>query len=123
MSEIIFQSIFDKLQEVLPSSWEKVVFYASYTSGSYSMKYYVKNGIETIDCFSQPGVNKMQLVKVFMAIDKELAPVSKSLAPTELWSVMTMIVDGSGNMKTHFDYADISENVIEHTRNWEQQYL
>lgn len=123
MNEINFQRVFDKLQEVLPSSWEEVVFYASYTSGSYSMKYYIKNGAETIDCFNQPGVSKMQLVKVFMDIDKELAPVRKSLAPTELWNVMTMIVDGDGNMKTHFDYANISENVIEHTRSWEQQYL
>lgn len=123
MNHINFQSVFDKLQEVLPPSWEEVVFYASYTSGSYSMKYYVKNGTETVDCFNQPGVNKMQLVKIFMDIDKELAAVRKNLAPTELWSVMTMIIDGDGNMKTHFDYADISEDVIEHTRSWEQKYL
>ena len=123
MNDVNFQSIFDKLQEVLPSSWDEVVFYASYTAGSYSMKYYIKNGTEIIDCFNQPGANKMQLIKVFMAIDKELTPLRKSLAPTEIWSVMTMIVDGSGNMKTHFDYADIDENVIEYTRAWEQQYL
>lgn len=87
------------------------------------MKYYIKNGTEIIDCFNQPDTNKMQLLKVFMAIDKELTPVRKNLTPTELWSVMTMIIDKNGNMKTHFDYADISENVIDYTRTWEQKYL
>lgn len=123
MNDINFQDIFDKLQEVLPPSWDEVVFYASYTSGSYSMKYYIKNGAETIDCFNQPSANKMQLLKIFMAIDKELTRVRKSLAPTQLWSVMTMIVDGNGNMKTHFDYVDISKNIVEYTRDWEQKYL
>lgn len=123
MNEINFQSIFDKLQEVLPTSWDEIVFYVSYTGGSYSMKFYIKNGAEIVDCFKQSSVNRMQLVKVFMDIDKTLTPARKKLEPAELWSVMTMIVDRAGNMKTHFDYADISENVIEYTRNWEQRYL
>ena len=123
MSEINFQNIFDKLQEVLPLSWDEVVFYAAYTAGSYSMKYYIKTGTEIIDCYNQANVNRMQLIKAFMDIDKELASARKGLAPTEVWSIMTMIVDSKGNMKTHFDYADISENVIEYTRAWEQKYL
>ena len=123
MSEINFQGVFDKLQEVLPASWDKIIFYVFYTPGSYSMKYYIKDGAETIDCFNQPGVNRMQLIKVFMAIDGELAPVRKSLTPAETWNAMTIIVDGSGNMETHFDYTDVSENTIEYTRAWEERYL
>ncbi len=123
MNQINFQSIFDKLQDVLPPAWDEVIFYAAYTAGSYSMKYYVKNDTEIVECFNQTDANKMQIVKVFMSIDNELTPVRKNLAPNEVWSVMTMIVDRSGNMKTHFDYADISENVIEYTRAWEKKYL
>lgn len=123
MHEINFQGIFDMLHEILPSSWDEMIFYAAYTPGSYNMKYYTKCGAEIIDCYNQADVNRMQIMKTFMLIDKELSAARKSLAPADVWSVMTMIVDRDGNMKTHFDYSDISENVIEYTRRWEQQYL
>ena len=123
MNEINFQSIFDKLQDLLPNAWDEIVFYAAYSSGSYSMKYYIKTGSEIIDCYSQSDVSRMQLIKAFMSIDKELTPVRKTLPPTEAWNVITMIVDCHGNMKTHFDYTDVSENMIEYTRAWEEKYL
>lgn len=123
MNNTIFQIIFDELQEFLPATWDEVVFYAAYTEGSFSMKYYVKSGTEAISCFNLPGVNKAQLVKLFMAIDKELAAVRKTLSAKDSWSVMTMIISADGNMKTHFDYADISENSVAYAKNWEAKYL
>ena len=69
MNEEIFQQVFDLIQPVLPSGWEKVVFFAGYTAGSYTMKFYTsdKKGVFT-DCFSQKGANKAQLIKTFMGI-------------------------------------------------------
>ena len=37
-----FQNIFDKLQDGMPTEWDKVVLYVAYFEGSYSMKYYVR---------------------------------------------------------------------------------
>lgn len=119
----LFQTIFDKLQEFLPSAWDEVVFYAAYTEGSYSIKYYVKNGTEVTSCFNLPGLNRAQLVKLFIAIDKELTAARKTLSAKDTWNVMTMIISADGNMKTHFDYADISENFIAYAEEWEAKYL
>ena len=42
---------------------------------------------------------------------------------TEPWSNMTMLVDNSGNMKTYFDYTDLSEGNFEYKKIWENRYL
>lgn len=36
---------------------------------------------------------------------------------------MTMIVDADGNMKTEFDYSDISEDSIGYEQNWRKKYI
>ena len=123
MNNTIYQTIFDKLQEYLPANWDEVVFYAAYTEGSYSMKYYVKNGTEITSCFNLMNINKAQLVKLFMSIDKELKSERKTLSAKDTWSVMTMIVGADGVMKAHYDYTDISENSISFEKAWEEKYL
>ena len=39
------------------------------------------------------------------------------------WSVMTMFVSSDGNMKTEFDYSDISENAIAYEQKWKEKYI
>lgn len=124
MNEEIFQEIFDKIQPVLPNEWGKMVLFVGYTAGSYTMKFYTsdKKGVFT-DCFSQKGVNKTQLIKIFMSIDKTLSVVRKELSDRDRWSVMTMIVSTEGTMKTEFDYTDISENMIDFEQAWKEKYI
>ena len=124
MNEIVFQDVFDRLQDCLPEKWENVILYVAYTTGSYSMKYYSNCGNgEFVDCFKQEGVNKAQLIKLFMGIDKILAPERKALDDKNRWTVMTMIVNKTGEMKTEFDYKDISESAIEYEQEWKKKYL
>lgn len=124
MNNEIFQKVFDLIQPHLPEEWEKMVLYVGYTEGSYSMKFYTcdANGTYT-DCFSQKGANKVKLVQLFMSIDKVLAPERKALEDKNKWSVMTMIVDSEGAMKSEFDYADIRENTIAYERSWKEKYI
>lgn len=124
MSEKVFQEIFDKLQEVIPADWKRIVFYAGYTSGSYSMKFYIDCGDGIyVDCFSQKDINRAKLIKLFMDIDKILVPIRNSLSDDSKWSVFTMLVDEKGNMKTEFDYTDISENLIAYEQEWKKKYI
>jgi len=124
MNEKLFQDIYEKIEEFLPNRWEKVAFYAGYTAGSYSMKYYVDNGSgEYIDCFSLPNVKKPQLIQLFMSIDKIITPVRKSFDDQNKWTVLSMIIDSNGKMKTDFDYCDISENAISYEKEWKKKYL
>ena len=58
-----------------------------------------------------------------MNIDKIVSPQRKDLDEKNRWTVMTMIVDSEGNMKSEFDYTDISEIAIQYEREWEKKYL
>lgn len=124
MDNKVFQDIFDILQPVLPKEWKKLLIFIGYTEGSYTMKYHTYNesGVY-IDCFSQKEINRAQLIGVFMNIDKIVSPQRKDLDEKNRWTVMTMIVDSEGNMKSEFDYTDISEIAIQYEREWEKKYL
>jgi len=124
MNESIFQSVFDELQDFLPENWKKIILYAGYAGDSYSMKFYTDCGEGVfMDCFSQKGANKAQLIKLFMKIDRILSSERKKLGADNRWSVLTMIVDEGGSMKTEFDYTDISENMIAYEQEWKKRYL
>ena len=124
MEDKSFQKIFGVLESVLPEHWKRLVLFAGYTQGSYTMKYYVKddNDLYT-DCFSQNVIGNAQLIKVFMNIDKIIKVERDKLDDKSKWSVMTMIVDADGNMKTEFDYSDISEDFIGYEQNWKKKYI
>lgn len=124
MDEKLFQGVFDKIQDYLPAEWNKVVFFAGYTNGSYSMKFYSKDmGESFIDCFSLPGITKAKLIKTFMDIDKILSKERVGLESEAKWTVFTMIVDAEGNMKTYFDYMNHSEDMISYEKEWKKKYL
>ena len=124
MNNDIFQKVFDLLQPMLPDNWEKMILYVGYSTGSYSMKFYTcdTSGIYT-DCFSYGEVSKSKLIQLFMSIDKLLASERGILDEKNKWSVMTMIVNSDGKMKTEFDYADFSENTIAYEQSWKEKYL
>ena len=124
MNNEIFQKVFDLIQPYLPEGWEKLILYVAYTTGSYSMKFYTADydGIYT-DCFCQKNVNRAQLIKLFMEIDKILTMKRNSLDEKNKWSVMTMTVHSSGKIKAEFDYTDISKKAIEYEQNWREKYL
>ena len=124
MNNDIFQKVFNLVQPFLPESWNKMVLYVGYTVGSYSMKFYTcdSQGIYT-DCFNFKEISKAKLIQLFMSVDKLLAPERRMLDEKNKWSVMTMIVDSEGNMKTEFDYADINDNTIAYEQSWKKKYI
>lgn len=124
MNDSIFQTVFDYLQALLPEPWKKLVFYAGYPAGSYSMKFYVDSGNGYyIDCFNIPGLNKGQFVSTFVNINRVLSSERDKLPAPNRWNVFTMIVDSNGAMCTDFDYTNIDENAIDYERKWQEKYL
>ena len=124
MNERIFQNVFDNLQDLLPASWMKVVFYAGYTAESYGMKFYVDTGDgQYIDCFNIPGLSQSQLITTFIKINEELSSDRDKQTPTNRWNIFTMTVDSQGMMHTDFDYTNIEENTIAYERKWKEKYL
>ena len=123
MNNELFQNVFDKIQDGLTEDWDKVVIYIAYYAGSYTMKYYVKEGKEGyIDCYNIPGITNAKLVKLFMSLDKIISPEEKKLGAKK-WTVMTMIVTADGDFKSEFDYSDINDNSLEYEESWQKKYL
>ena len=124
MNKVVFQKIYECLVPVLPSNWENIVFYAGYTSGSYSMKYYYKTADgEYKDCFSQTEVPQNQIVLAFMKIDKVLYPERTSVTGKSPWNVLTMRFDSKGKVDVDFDYSVIDESRIEYEKKWYEKYI
>lgn len=124
MNNEIFQKVFNLVQPFLPEGWNKMILYVGYTVGSYSMKFYTCDSQGTYtDCFKCKEISKAKLIQLFMSVDKLLAPERRTLDEKNKWSVMTMIVDSEGNMKTEFDYTDISENTIAYEQRWKEKYI
>lgn len=124
MNEKIYQKIVDALQEVLPDKWERIVFYVNYIGDSYSIKYYVDLGNgEYIDCFELDSISNIQLVRLFVRIDKIISKERDHLDKKSKWNVMTMIVNSNGDFKADYDYSDITENFVAYEEKWKKHYL
>ena len=124
MDETVFSNIFAIISDFLPPRWNRMVFYACYTGGSYSMKFfYMQDGGEFIDCFHIPEVSQAKLFRAFLAIDKTLSTIRNGDEKGELWTVFTMMVDGDGGVKAEFEYEDHSEDMIEYESKWMDKYL
>ena len=101
----------------------KTVLFVGYTAGSYSMKFYAKTNSRYIDCFSFAGVSKNDLAKLFKKIDRVLKTERDKLTEKNKWTVLTMIVDSTGAMKTFFEYDDHSDDMIAYKKKWKKKYL
>lgn len=123
MDNQVFQNIFDILKPALAKKWENMILFIAYTKGSYTMKYYTKDKGAYVDCFKDNTIDRNKLIKLFIEIDKILSKQRNLLAEKDKWTVMTMIVDSKGNMKSEFDYEDISDNAIEYERKWKEKYI
>ncbi len=123
MNEQDFQSIFEELQKVTPNDWERIAFYAEYSEGSYSMKFYVKSNDTYTDCFNLPDINKSELIKTFMKIDSVIKPIREHIPSEKKFNVLTIIISSDGKFNADFDYTDIQDNVLVYHKNWENKYL
>ncbi len=124
MNDKIYQEVLNLLQDFLPKNWTNTILYVGYTKGSYSMKYYCKTGEgDFIDCFNLEGISKGSLIKLFVNIDKVLSKERTSMDEKNKWSILTMLVDNDGEMRTEFDYEDHSEDMIAFENEWKKKYL
>ena len=123
MEKKLYQALYETLSDVLPTGWKRIVYYAQYFEGSYSMKYYVDSGNgKYIDCFSL-GIGKKEIIDVFIKMDKLIAEERAHLPEKKKWTVMTMSINEKGRFKVNYDYEDISDNTISYTREWKKKYL
>lgn len=119
-----YQKIFEILEGVLPKKWEKVVFYAEYSVGSYSMKYFLTTGDDGyIDCFRLGKPSEEKILRAFLAINKILSPKRAVLPDSKRWSVMTLGVNRNGSFQADYDYKNHDKSLLTWEANWKKKYL
>ena len=122
LNEKIYQFIFDKIGSFLPEKWDRLVIYLEYGEASYSFSFYVRTNKQYVKCFDLPGISEEMIFKAFKEIDIAVSNERKKVNG-DLWSNMTMIVDGDGNMHTDYDYTDLSDCAYKYSKEWKKKYL
>lgn len=87
------------------------------------MKYYIKDNRKVYDCFSQPGLDRSKLLKVFTDVNRYLSEKRNRLSLKNKWNVLTITANSKGNITSYFDYDDINDKSIEYFKKWEKKYL
>lgn len=122
MNDRIFQQVFDVISRFLPDRWNQVVFFAGYTEGSYSMKFYAReNDRSYTDCFHMPGATMPELIKAFAQIDGFLG--NERSVSSQPWTILTMVVSEDGKMRADFEYEDHSQDMLTYEAQWKERYL
>ena len=119
---IVYQIIFDELSQYLLPNWQKLIVYLEYGFNSYTFSFYVKDENKIVKCFDLPGVTEEALAASFKKIDIRVSEERRN-EKGNLWSNMTMTVMNTGDMRTDYDYSDLSEGTYKHRKEWKNKYL
>ena len=124
-----FEIIANKIQEVLPQGWKKLVFYAEVAIDSYEMFYYVftSESDKPIQCYDLPDlyeIDEDQIDAVFEELyvplrDEQLALIKEGKQP---WTTITLALSEDGTFKVDYDYSSIDDG-YEYLKNWKAKYL
>lgn len=121
----MLQSIASTLENTLPSDWSTVAFYAELSEGAFSMEYFVKQaeGKSFIKCFDLPGIEKAQLMKDFLALNKVISAERSALKADKRWGSMTLVLQSNGKFKVEYDYSDMTDKPYARKQAWKKRYL
>ena len=124
MNEEMYQNIFDEISPLLPENWSRIIYRVFYTQGNWSMKFYADPGDgKYVDCFKLLPGNRASILQAFRSIDQVISPVRDNAPDNEKWTAMTLSVSADGAFHADFDYADLSEIIVDYTIEWEKKYL
>lgn len=118
------QAIFSVIEGLLPSGWDRVVFFAEYGEGFRCIEFYVKGKTGPfIKCYDLVGANQDEMYDAFDVADSAIRSERSAIPTDKLWRVMTMSVDCSGNFNIDYDYSGADEDPYEWKMEWKRRYL
>ena len=128
LQQKVYQDIFSKIQEFLPTDWQKVDFHMYHTSRFFGIKYFVlTKENEWVDCFKILDENVE--TELFLSIDDDVAVVWNQLPKKQKWYVLNMIIDNQGYINVSYDYADGVQNddlfmyLHNKEKQWEKKFI
>ena len=125
-----FEIIANKIQDILPQGWKKVVFYAEVTDDSYEMFYYAftSESDKPIQCYDLPElyeINEDQIDAIFEEIYEPLREERSSLVSEgkEAWTNYTLILTEDGHFKVDYDFTSLEDGGYEYRKSWKNKYI
>ena len=124
MNEEMYQQVFDEISPFLPENWSRLLYRCFYTTGSWSMKFYVDRGTgEYVDCFKLAPSARTKILQLFQHLDQIIASFRNREPDNKKWTAMTLSVTETGDFHADFGYTDLSESTVNYTMEWEAKYL
>ena len=120
MKATVYQYVLDRLDEVRPYEWDRLIFTAEEDTASYTYVFYIRSNGTYTQCYSIPGISREQLREAFRDIRKALV---EARSENDTWNEMTLVVDGDGHFKAAFDYIDLAEGTDDYEAQWRKKYL
>ena len=125
-----FEIIADKIQNILPVGWKKVVFYAEVTDDSYEMFYYVftSENEKPIQCYDLPDfyeIDEDQIDAVFDELYDPLREEQSGLVSEgkEPWTNYTMVLSEDGSFKVDYDFTSLEDGGYDYRLSWKKKYI
>lgn len=113
------KNVYLLLKDIVPKGFQKIVFYAMYTEGSFEMNFYTYINGQYVDAY-HIGVNKSKILSIYMKIDKLIKEID---FPVQRPTFITLEIDSDGRTRSSYDYNDYSGNTIEFIKDWKKKYL
>ncbi len=129
--EILYSEIGNKLNEIIPAKWDKILLYVEVEPGvvSYYYCFYEANNgnlVQFDDLVKKYGVDagelrlkELELTKVIKQLNNEFANNNQ-----ERWTTMTFILNSDGEFNIDYGYEDLYEtDEVTRRKQWEDKYL
>lgn len=129
--ESVYSEIANKIVEIIPFEWSKLLLFAEVEDGSNSIHYviYEKETGDLKDSealINQYCINREEEVRYVIQLSKLIRKLNKAFDEEglEKWNLMTLILESTGKFKIDFEYSNFEESTeITRREAWERKYL
>lgn len=120
----LFQGIYEKIADYLPTEYEKLVFYAEHQSSAYKFEFFVfSNGTEWIKCYDLQDIELDDLLDSYEEINELITAVKEQDPVSNQWDILTITIDKSGRFSADYQYKDADFDEYQHNAIWRYKYL
>ena len=117
-----YSLIANKLVELQPVNWSKVIAYAQITEESYEICFYSKidgKFYKNYELERTHDISRTEVRVLFRSIYDELLPDYRE----NHWYVCTIQIERNGHFIVEYEYTNYTENSMEYKKSWKEKYL
>jgi uncharacterized protein (TIGR01741 family) len=129
--EFLYSEIANKLNEIIPTEWSKILFYAEVEPevvNHYYCFYEADSGnlVQFGDIVDKYGINENELKLEELKLTSLAEELNNEFANNNQrrWTTMTFILERNGEFHIDYSYENLNDNSIVYRRKqWKKKYL